>query len=338
MKSFVAGKNEAGQRFDKYLGKLLREAPKSFLYKMLRKKNITLNGKKATGSEKLKEGDEIKLFLSDETFQKFCGQSDNSSLHEETEMNDSAYRKKKAREFARRIIYEDEDLLFWNKPQGILSQPDSSDAASVVWMLQNYLLESGRYKVEDLTTFRPGPVNRLDRNTGGIVLCGISLKGLQFLSGTVHDRTLKKIYVCMISGELAEGCYKAWLRKDEKSNLVSISPDELSGSRQIITSFKLRAECGKYKLAEADLITGRPHQIRAHLAYLGCSILGDPKYGDPVLNKKIQDQYGIRYQMLHAESITFPELSEDFSYLSGRTFKADLPESFHILMQDPPAP
>ena len=327
MKQFIAGKNEAGQRFDKYLSKLLREAPKSFIYKMLRKKNITLNGKKAAGSEMLSEGDEIRLFLSDETFLKFSGTNENAAR---TDSGSPGRRSggERAAAFAKRIIYEDDDLLFWNKPLGVLSQPDASERDSIVEMLQNYLLWSGKLCEKDLATFRPAPVNRLDRNTSGIVLCGISLRGLQFLSEAVHERTVQKKYVCVIYGSIKDGRYDAYLKKAETGNKVEVSDDPIPGGKPITTVFRTLSWHGRYTLLEAELVTGRTHQIRAHLAHMGCGIVGDPKYGNPEVNREVKQKYGIQYQMLHAAEVTFCDSEEPFGYLAGKTFRAEIPPDF----------
>ncbi|HJD25619.1 MAG TPA: RluA family pseudouridine synthase, partial [Candidatus Blautia intestinipullorum] len=154
MKEFIIRENEAGQRFDKYLAKLLKEAPKSFCYKMLRKKNITLNGKKASGNEKLVLGDHVKLFLGDDTFQKFAGNTESARMKRKMDMD---------------IVYEDRDVLLVNKPAGLLSQPDRSGEPSLVEALTDYLLETGVLTETDLNTFHPSVCNRLDRNTSGIV-------------------------------------------------------------------------------------------------------------------------------------------------------------------------
>ena len=185
MKEFIIEENEAGQRFDKYLAKLLREAPKSFFYKMLRKKNITLNGKKATGNEKLLKGDTIKLFLSDETFDKFAGSSQAARAYCELD-----------------IVYEDPDIIIINKPAGMLSQPAYDGEPSLVEYLTGYLLKKGDLTEEQLKTFRPSVCNRLDRNTSGMVCAGKSLAGLQFLSRIFHDRTLHKYYICLTKGKI----------------------------------------------------------------------------------------------------------------------------------------
>ena len=327
MKCFIAGKNEAGQRFDKYLSKLLREAPKSFIYKMLRKKNITLNGKRAVGSEMLSEGDEIRLFLSDETFLKFSGTIENAARRNTGALSERD-RGERAAEFAKRIIFEDDDLLFWNKPLGVLSQPDGSEQDSIVEMLQNYLLESGKLSEKDLSTFHPAPVNRLDRNTSGIVLCGISLRGLQFLSEAVHDRTVQKKYVCVIYGRIKDGRYDAYLKKAETGNKVEVSDDPIPGGKPITTVFRTVGGHGRYTVVEAELVTGRTHQIRAHLSHLGCSIVGDPKYGKSEVNREVKQKYGIQYQMLHAAEVMFCVTEGPFAYLAGKTFRAEMPPDF----------
>ena len=190
MKEFIINENEAGQRFDKYLAKLLREAPKSFFYKMMRKKNITLNGKKATGNEKLLSGDHVKLFLSDETFEKFSGSIAAPRAHHVLD-----------------IIYEDENILLINKPAGMLSQPADDGTPSLVEYLTGYLLENGSLTEEDLRTFRPSVCNRLDRNTSGLIAAGKSLVGLQTLSEMFKLRELHKYYLCLVEGILDEEKY-----------------------------------------------------------------------------------------------------------------------------------
>ena len=187
MKQFTINGNEAGQRFDKYLAKLLREAPKSFVYKMLRKKNITLNGKKATGNEKLNQGDEIRLFFSDETYLKFSGKE--AAPRASTELS---------------VVYENRDILLINKPAGMLSQPDETKEPSLVEYVTGYLLDTGAVTEEELVTFRPSVCNRLDKNTSGLVAAGKSLAGLQALSELFHDRTIHKDYLCIVKGVLKE--------------------------------------------------------------------------------------------------------------------------------------
>ena len=312
MKEFTIGKNEAGQRFDKYLAKLLPKAPKSFIYKMLRKKNITLNGKKAMGNEMLSLSDSVHLFFSDETYAKFS---------EVIPAKTAAFN---TFDFASCVIYEDEDILIVNKPPGILSQPERAGGESLASDLINYLLSSGKISQEELRTFHPAPVNRLDRNTSGLVLCGKSLKGSQFLSGIIKSREVKKHYLTVVSGEIEDGIYEAYLKKDPAANKVSIRRNQAEGFSHIATGVRVLSKTDTYSLLDIDLITGRTHQIRSHLAWLGVPVIGDVKYGDRGLAGRLKKETGLRHQFLHADRIIFPKAEGDFSYMSGTTLKAPL--------------
>lgn len=329
MKELIIQKNEAGQRLDKFLRKYLQEAPGSFLYKMLRKKNITLNGKKASGSEHLSEGDTVKLFLSDETIAKFHKRSEflTEPLTKKNQKQKAEERRKSER---LDIVYEDDDILAVNKPAGMLCQMDSRNAESLAELLVRQLVQDGKLTEEDLRAFRPAPVNRLDRNTSGIVLCGKSLRGLQFLSGMIHDRTVKKEYLAFTSGHF--GSLQKYVEetvyfeKDQKRNRVHLYQNPGPGRGVMKTGFYPLAYGKDATLVRVHLITGKTHQIRAHLSYLEHPILGDPKYGDPKRNAELQSRCHIRRQMLHAYQVTFPELTGEFSRLSGKTIKADPPK------------
>ncbi len=312
MKELIIGKNEAGQRFDKYLVKLLPNAPKSFIYKMLRKKNITLNGKKAMGNEMLSLSDTVRLFFSDETYAKFSG------------VIPAGAAAAKTFDFASSVIYEDEDILIVNKPSGILSQPERSGGESLVSDLTDYLLASGKITQEELRTFHPAPVNRLDRNTSGLVLCGKSLRGSQFLSGIIKSRDVKKHYLTVTYGEIEDGVYEAYLKKDTSLNKVSIRRNNAQGFQRIATGVHVLSRAGKYALCDIDLLTGRTHQIRSHLAWLGAPVIGDVKYGNRELAAILRKETGLSHQFLHAERIIFPTVQGDFSYISGITVKAPL--------------
>ena len=304
MKEFQITENEAGQRFDKYLAKLLRNAPKSFFYKMLRKKNITLNGRKATGNEKLNTGDQIRLFLSDETFSKFSQQE--QTARAVTDLD---------------IIYEDTDILLINKPAGMLSQPDDTKEPSMVEYLIGYLLQNGSLTEENLRTFHPSVCNRLDRNTSGLIAAGKSLSGLQELSGMFKSRELHKYYLCLVEGVLKEERYiKGYLAKDKKSNKVTIYKQEKENALPVETKYYPLGTNGTRTLLKVELITGRAHQIRAHLASEGHSVVGDPKYGKA--DKKLKGQ------LLHSFRMEFPSMKGSLSYLSGKVFTAPLPEIF----------
>lgn len=320
MKEFQITENEAGQRFDKYLSKLLRNAPKSFFYKMLRKKNITLNGRKATGNEKLAAGDQIRLFLSDETFLKFSQQEQTSRATADLD-----------------IIYEDSDVLLINKPAGMLSQPDATEEPSLVEYLIGHLLQNGSLSEEALLTFRPSVCNRLDKNTSGIIAAGKSLAGLQELSLLFHDRTVHKDYLCVVKGQIKAGRHiRGYLRKNERLNKVTVSDRSSDPEAQMIeTVYSPISSNGRMTLLKVRLITGRTHQIRAHLASEGHPLAGDTKYGQQEFNRYFRDRYHLKHQLLHAYLLTFPELTGRLQALSEKCFQAELPSQFqHILKEE----
>ena len=242
MRKIIIRTNEAGQRLDKYLSKYMSLAPKSFFYKMLRKKNITLNGKKASGQEKLCEGDTVKLFLSDETIDKFTEQKRPSQ-------------KSIAAPVKLDILYEDKNTIFINKPAGMLSQKAAKDDISLVEYVIGYLFESRQITEEELHTFHPSVCNRLDRNTSGIVAAGKTLAALQELSAMFRERNLKKYYLCLVAGIVAKGGHiSGFLTKDQQTNRVSFSEKENTGAARIETEYHplcatsghFGAECGRY--------------------------------------------------------------------------------------------
>ncbi len=319
MQAINVKENEAGQRLDKLLLKYLDQAPKSFLYKMMRKKNITLNKKKCDGSEHLKTGDEIQLFLSDETIEKF-------KKIPSVPAPPFGVAGRKAR---LSVIYEDEHILLVNKPAGMLSQKAKDTDFSLVEAVINYLIESQSLSLSQLKTFRPAVCNRLDRNTSGLVVAGKSLAGLQIMSAALKDRSLHKYYQCVVAGQVREKqVITGFLKKDETTNQVAISSAEVPGSSPIMTEYVPTAGNARYTLLTVTLITGRTHQIRAHLASIGHPILGDPKYGDPRINEAVRQQYGIRGQMLHSWKLVMPELPAPLEKVSKKTFIAPLPRTF----------
>ena len=316
MRSITVNKNEAGQRLDKLLAKYLNLAGKGFLYKMMRKKNIVLNGKKCDGSEKLSEGDEIKLFLADETIEKF-----------------SEVKVQKVKKTKLHIIYEDEHILLINKPSGMLSQKAKEQDESLVEYLIDYLLDSGKITKENLRSFRPSVCNRLDRNTSGLVAAGCSLAGLQKLSAMFKDRSLHKYYLCVVSGAVREKKkIDGFLKKDEKTNQVTISQKELPDSAPICTEYEPLMQSGADTLLKVTLITGRTHQIRAHLASIGHPIVGDTKYGTPRVNEEAKRKYHIHSQMLHSWKLVFPQMDTPLDYLSGKSFTAPVPGEFQKVL------
>lgn len=246
------GSNEAGQRFDKYLKKLLKNAPDSFLYKMLRKKNIVLNGSRASGSEKLNEGDEVKLFLSDETYKKFRGSisSENCGIKPERTASDNNGNCKKSQSLSDiadgngeafikaynavgslPVVYENRDILVINKPAGLLSQKSAAGDLSVNEWFIGYMLVTGQISARQLATFKPSICNRLDRNTSGLMICGKTLLGIQYADEIIKTKELKKFYYCLVCGEaVMDMRCTGYLYKDKRSNRVNIyaSLDEIS--------------------------------------------------------------------------------------------------------------
>ena len=322
MQELHVTENEAGQRLDKLLAKFLNQAPKSFLYKMMRKKNIVLNGKKCTGNEKLKQGDSIKLFFSDETIEKFSAGTYAIPKKEKINMLP--------------IIYEDEQVLLMNKPIGVLSQKAKDSDVSAVEILINYLMETNQLSKEQFRTFHPSICNRLDRNTSGILVAGKTLPALQEMNRFFKERTIAKYYRCLVKGRVIknEEYIKGYLVKDQKTNKVSITKKKTEEGVPIETEYCVIQSNAEVSLLEVHLITGKTHQIRAHLASIGHPIIGDYKYGDKQINEMYRQAYGLKSQLLHAYRLEMPLSNGSLAYLNDKKFVAELPDKFIKICKD----
>ncbi len=305
MQEIQIGSNEAGQRLDKWLRKCLPSAGNAFLYKMLRKKNITLNGRRAEGREMLQRGDVVRMFFAEETFLKFSGSSDGK-------FSEDSFLHAYERLAGITVLYEDEDRVILNKPAGILTQKAKDSDMSLNEWLIGYLLESGAVTPGGLRTFRPSVCNRLDRNTSGLVLCGKTLAGTQTFSEEIRTRRISKFYRTICVGEMKEELrLEGYLHKDSRTNKVEIKPrgscpDEEREGGEILTICRPLASGRRYTLLEVELVTGKTHQIRAHLAIIGHPLIGDYKYGDKVVNDALKAKYGLSYQLLHAYRVILP--------------------------------
>ena len=321
MRLISVQEKEANQRLDKLLARYLKGAPKSFLYKMLRKKNITLNGKKADGSEKVQAGDEIRIFLSDETYEKFAGKPEKKrSSYPTTRLS---------------VIYEDEHILLVNKPMGMLTQKAQPSDVSLNEYVLGYLQQSGQWDEMESAGFRPSVCNRLDRNTSGIVVCGKSLAGLQQMSEVLRDRSMHKYYQCLVHGQMKDSRrIEGYLWKNPSTNKVTIWKEEKPDAQRIVTEYRPVKVLKDCTLLEVCLITGRSHQIRAHLASVGYPIIGDYKYGIRKVNDRYQKNYGLSGQLLHSCRLELPDMKSPMENLSGRVFTAPLPDIMKKIIKD----
>ncbi|MBQ7204050.1 MAG: RluA family pseudouridine synthase [Eubacterium sp.] len=299
MKYVVITKNDAGQRVDKFLLKTFETLPKSLMFKEIRKKNIKVNKKRCAPDQILTEGDLIELYLKDEVLQKRSVHYD--FLSAPKNLN---------------IVYEDENILLMNKPQGMLCHPDKSEYVNTLLSsMKRYLYEKGEYKPEDENSFSPALVNRIDRNTCGIVIGTKNAEALRILADKIKKREVQKFYLTIVCGtpKKASDTLTAYLIKDEKRNMVTLLDTKTDGAKRIETRYKLLDSAGGYSLLEIELLTGRTHQIRAQMAKIGHPLLGDGKYG------KTHGRY--RQELCSYKlRFTFGDGENALSYLSGREF------------------
>lgn len=334
MREIEINEKNAGSRLDKIVCKYLDKASQGFVYKMLRKKNIVLNGKKAAGSEIVNAGDVVTLYLSEETVAKFkSGLSVSRAKKAKEEPakgeNKLPAGRKVTLNFSSTIVFNDDNIIAFNKPQGVLSQKVRPEDYS----LNDYLLEV----VPKDELFTPGISNRLDRNTTGLVLAGKNPAASRALNEAIKERFISKKYITLVAGLLdGEAVIDGYLTKDEKRNIVKVydSKEEAGGDAdRIITGYRPMASTRDFTLLEVDLVTGKSHQIRAHLASIGHPVVGDAKYGDAKINERFKADFGLKSQFLHAWKMEFNEMKGILEYLNGTAIRAELPAKFAAIIE-----
>jgi 23S rRNA pseudouridine955/2504/2580 synthase len=312
VKEIIITNNEAEQRIDRFLRKYLAKASLSFIYKQIRKKNIVVNDSKVDERYILKLGDNIKLYFSDETIEKL--KSDPRKILSHSKLD---------------IIYEDENIILINKPAGVLSHSAKGNYKedNIVDSMLSYLIKKGDFVPRLSKTFTPSIANRLDRNTSGILIGGKNYETIQELNTAQRSSSIKKYYYTLVSGKI-EGSsteYATINKVNNHENLVRVSKEENSYTKDIITAYKSIITSDKYSLLEIDLITGRTHQIRAHLSFLKMPVIGDRKYGLRQANDYFKKKYNLNNQLLHCYKIVFDDLGRHLEYLNKQTFIANNP-------------
>lgn len=306
MRIITVKKNDAGQRLDKFLTKAVKGLPVSMMYKLIRTKKIKVNRKRTDQKYILCEGDEIQLFIKEEFFD--SPEKDVGALERIVpKLN---------------ILYEDENIILLNKRPGVLVHEDTEAAENTLIMhVKAYLCQKGEYSPYEEQSFSPALCNRIDRNTGGIVIAAKNAEALRVMNEKIKSDELTKTYLCLVHGvpEKKSARLCGYLRKDSKNNTVEVRNTEFPGAKSIVTVYRVLSSYGRESaLLEVDLITGRTHQIRAHLAHIGHPLIGDGKYG---INRDDRGR-GYKYQALYAYKLFFKNTHKDniLSYLEGRTF------------------
>ncbi len=318
MKEIIIDKNENEQRLDRFLNKYLAKAPKGFVQKMIRKKNVKINGKKASPEITIFQGDVIQLYLSDETINKF--------IIEKGPIKSKLLPK---------IIYEDDNIILINKEIGVLSHGAGDGDGfeeNIVDSMISYLIEKGDYVPRIERTFTPSICNRLDRNTPGIVIGAKNYESLKALNEAIKNSHIRRFYKTIVKGVVKEDFLaEGYLTKNEDKNIVKISLGDVEGSKKIVTDIHVLSVKDDYSLLEIELITGRTHQIRGHLASLGYPVIGDRKYGNKSINKYFNDEFRLDNQWLHGYKIQFNGLDGELEYLNGQEFISQADKSLELI-------
>lgn len=307
MRTLIINRNDAGQRLDKFLSKAVKAMPKSLMYKGIRTKKIKVNRKRAEIGYILEEGDTVELFISEEFF------SDNAS--------DNAFMKLTPK---LDIVYEDENIMLLDKRPGlIVHSDDEEDVNTLISHVKAYLYRKGEYNPEDEQSFAPALCNRIDRNTGGIVIAAKNAEALRIMNEKIRNDELSKFYLAAAHGHMPKKAdtLHGYLRKDQANNIVDISTVKKPGYKEIITKYRVLDENNSLSLVEVELVTGRTHQIRAHFSSIGHPLLGDGKYGVNRDDKKL----GYKFQALYAFRLEFHFRTDSgaLSYLNGKSFSID---------------